>query len=320
VSSRFSAHHWNSLARGLAQARRVCRTGALALFADVVAPASALCDTHLQAVELLRDASHVRDYSAAEWTAALGQAGFAVAAILPGRLRMDFAEWTARMDTPADLAAAIRTLQQGAPREVQDHFAIEADGSFTIDTLLIEAVAKRGYPAAEGHSGWPRRGWPGSEGHQQGKGQPTHRGERPVGGVEYFARLVRALLHHGHGARHFVRRGCQGDEIGHAGQEHEPAGQAGIVQATHQAGNEHRHGDQANDDGQYHELRQGGGDIGLHRRSRGRDRCCCAPRRTPCSSCWPSAALRPPCRRSSAGSKGTAHRARIPGDCRGRSA
>ncbi|MFC3670665.1 class I SAM-dependent methyltransferase [Novosphingobium pokkalii] len=141
VSSRFSAHHWNSLARGLAQARRVCRNGALALFADVVAPASALCDTHLQAVELLRDASHVRDYSAAEWTAALGQAGFAVAAILPGRLRMDFAEWTARMDTPADLAAAIRVLQQGAPREVQDHFAIEADGSFTIDTLLIEAVA-----------------------------------------------------------------------------------------------------------------------------------------------------------------------------------
>jgi SAM-dependent methyltransferase len=141
VASRFSAHHWNSLARVLAQARRVCSAGALALFADVVAPASALCDTHLQAVELLRDASHVRDYSLAEWTAALGQAGFAIAAITPGRLRMDFAQWTARMDTPAPLAVAIRHMQRGAPREVQDHFAIEADGSFTIDTVLIEAVA-----------------------------------------------------------------------------------------------------------------------------------------------------------------------------------
>ena len=141
VASRFSAHHWNSLARGLAQARRVCSAGGLALFSDIVAPTSALCDTHLQTVELLRDPSHVRDYSMAEWTTALGQAGFAVAAIMPGRLRMDFAQWTARMDTPAPLAAAIRQLQQGAPREVQEHFAIEPDGSFTIDTLLIEAVA-----------------------------------------------------------------------------------------------------------------------------------------------------------------------------------
>lgn len=141
ISSRFSAHHWNSLARGLAQARRVCRPGGLALFADVVAPVQALCDTHLQVMELLRDASHVRDYSAAEWVAALGQTGFAVTAIQPGRLRMDFAEWTARMGTPAAHAAMIRQVQQQAPREVQDHFAIEADGSFTIDTLLIEAVA-----------------------------------------------------------------------------------------------------------------------------------------------------------------------------------
>lgn len=141
VASRFSAHHWNSLARGLAQARRVCQPRGLALFADVVAPASALCDTHLQAVELLRDASHVRDYSLAEWTVALGQAGFAISTIMPGRLRMDFAQWTARMGTPPDLATAIRQLQSQAPREVQDHFAIEADGSFTIDTLLIEAEA-----------------------------------------------------------------------------------------------------------------------------------------------------------------------------------
>lgn len=141
VATRFSAHHWNNLSRGLAQARRVSKPGALALFADVVAPPSALADTHLQAVELLRDPSHTRDYSLAEWIAALGQAGFAVTAITPGRLRMDFAVWTGRMDTPELMRAAIRTLQQGVTREVQDHFAIEPDGSFTIDTVLITAEA-----------------------------------------------------------------------------------------------------------------------------------------------------------------------------------
>ena len=33
--------------------------------------AQALFDTHLQAIELLRDTSHGRDYSVAEWTAGL---------------------------------------------------------------------------------------------------------------------------------------------------------------------------------------------------------------------------------------------------------
>jgi len=141
VASRFSAHHWGSLAQGLAEARRVCRPGGLALFADIVAPPTALCDTHLQAVELLRDPSHVRDYSLAQWTTHLAHAGFAVTAIYPMRLRMDFTAWTARMDTPPDLQAAIRTVQHSAPAEVRDHFAIEADGSFTIDSMLIEARA-----------------------------------------------------------------------------------------------------------------------------------------------------------------------------------
>ncbi len=35
-----------------------------------MSPGRAALDTHLQAVELLRDTSHVRDYSAGEWQAA----------------------------------------------------------------------------------------------------------------------------------------------------------------------------------------------------------------------------------------------------------
>ena len=140
LACRFSAHHWQDVPAGLAEARRVLRAGAVALFADVFAPALAAADTHLQAVELLRDPSHVRDYSEAEWHAMLVAAGFAITAITKGRLRMGFADWTARQRTTPDRAAAIRTLQGLASREVAGHFEIEADGSFTIDTILIEAV------------------------------------------------------------------------------------------------------------------------------------------------------------------------------------
>lgn len=139
LACRFSTHHWRDAMAGLAEARRVLKRGAPALFVDVVAPGSAMADTHLQAVELLRDASHVRDYSAAQWARMLELAGFGIEAVVPSRLRMDFADWTGRMDTSEANKAAIRALQDGAPREVADHFAIEGDGSFTIDVLLIEA-------------------------------------------------------------------------------------------------------------------------------------------------------------------------------------
>jgi ubiquinone/menaquinone biosynthesis C-methylase UbiE len=141
VATRFSAHHWRDLARGLGEARRVARAGAAAVFIDAVAPSAALLDTHLQAVELLRDRSHVRDYSIAEWTAAVSHAGFEVEAVMRRRIRMHFPEWIARMRTPAPLGQAIRALQAAASQEVRDYFAIEGDGSFLLDVMVLEARA-----------------------------------------------------------------------------------------------------------------------------------------------------------------------------------
>lgn len=141
VLSRFSTHHWRNAAQGLREARRVLRAGGRAVFVDVVAPADPLLDTHLQAVEVLRDTSHVRDYSAAEWVSMLSAAGLAVRALVPYRLRMSFAAWTARTRTPEAQATAIRALQQAALPAVRTHFAIEDDGSFMLDTLLLEAEA-----------------------------------------------------------------------------------------------------------------------------------------------------------------------------------
>jgi SAM-dependent methyltransferase len=138
--SRFSLHHWRDPAAGLAHARRVLRRGAPAVFVDVIAPAEPAADTHLQTVELLRDASHVRDFTFGEWQAMLTRAGFAITATVPARLRMEFAAWTTRMRTPPAQAAAIRAVQALAPAEVARHFAIEPDGSFMLDTILIEAV------------------------------------------------------------------------------------------------------------------------------------------------------------------------------------
>jgi ubiquinone/menaquinone biosynthesis C-methylase UbiE len=141
VLSRFSAHHWRDWEAGLREARRVLAPGGRAIFVDSVTPAVPLLDSHLQTMELLRDPSHVRNYTTPEWVGALARAGFETKSITPRKIRIEFASWVARTRTPMALADAIRSLQQNAPAEVRDHFAIEPDGSFLLGTVTFEVRA-----------------------------------------------------------------------------------------------------------------------------------------------------------------------------------
>ncbi len=142
VLCRFTAHHWSDFSAGLREARRVIQPGGLAVFIDTVAPAKRVLDTHLQAIELLRDPSHVRNYAVAEWCAMLAEADFALQRCTVRRLRMEFKSWTERTRTPVETAEAILRLQQGAPEIVRQYFNIARDGSFDLETatMVVEAV------------------------------------------------------------------------------------------------------------------------------------------------------------------------------------
>ena len=137
VLCRFTTHHWQDVEQGLREARRVLKKQGRAIFIDVTAPPDKVLDTHLQAWELLRDSSHVRDYSVAEWNAALLHAGFAVTKTTARRLRMSFPVWITRTRTSPAHADAIRSLQAGAPEAVRQYYSVAEDGSFDLDTATF---------------------------------------------------------------------------------------------------------------------------------------------------------------------------------------
>ena len=156
VMSRYSTHHWQDPGLGLREAFRVLKPGGTAVFADVVSPGEALLDTWLQMIEALRDTSHVRDYSVAEWTRLLTEAGFTLQGVTPRRLSLEFQSWVTRMRTPDTLVAALRHLLAIAP-DVRAHFEIQADGSFSSDTATL-VVKARLRPAGAGGSRWIAHG------------------------------------------------------------------------------------------------------------------------------------------------------------------
>lgn len=137
VCTRYSAHHWTRLERAVPEIARVLAPGGHALVIDTLGHEDPLVDTFMQSIELLRDPSHVRNRSRAEWRSLLQTAGLVEAEFAEWPTRLEFASWVERMRTPADRIAVIRSLQDGAPREVREALTIEPGGSFTIRTGLF---------------------------------------------------------------------------------------------------------------------------------------------------------------------------------------
>ena len=139
VCTRYSAHHWTAVIQALAETRRVLKPSGTFVLIDTSAPESPLLDTHLQAIELLRDGSHVRNYTRSQWLAMLREQNFEVTGQSSWKISIDFKSWVERMRTPALNVKAVASLQANAPKEVRDYFQISEDGSFQQDSVLIEA-------------------------------------------------------------------------------------------------------------------------------------------------------------------------------------
>ena len=139
VVSRYSAHHWHDVPKAMREVYRVLKPGGLLLLMDVVSPGHPVLDIYLQTVEMLRDTSHVRDYSPGEWLCFMNEAQLHAEELRSFRLHLEFTSWITRMRTPEHFAHAIRELQNTASQEVRSYYGIAPDGSFAVDCVMLKA-------------------------------------------------------------------------------------------------------------------------------------------------------------------------------------
>lgn len=138
VFTRYSAHHWRDVPTALKEIRRVLKPNGSAILVDSVAPASPLLDTFLQTMEMLRDPSHVRDYSVEEWRRMATAAGLIPGQVTRRKIHLEFAAWVERIGTPELHVQAIRALQGAVSEDVVRYFAVAPDGSFDLDNMSLE--------------------------------------------------------------------------------------------------------------------------------------------------------------------------------------
>lgn len=123
VACRTAAHHFADPTAAVREMERVCRDRVLVV--DTV-----FMGDDVERAEALRDPSHVRNYTEAEWRALVEEAGLGVREVRHFAHTFDFASWLARTDCVGEEAARVETLLGSRV----------ADGRLTLDKIAIRAV------------------------------------------------------------------------------------------------------------------------------------------------------------------------------------
>jgi SAM-dependent methyltransferase len=123
--TRIAPHHFDDVHVAVRELARVARR-------LVVVEDTLYADERVEEAERLRDPTHVRSYTEAEWRALLEGAGLAVGAVETFEKRHPLADWLERTGCVGDEAARVREL-----------LAERIDGGDYVDTKILFKARKR---------------------------------------------------------------------------------------------------------------------------------------------------------------------------------
>ena len=135
VTCRVAAHHFRAADKAIAEMARVLRPGGRLLLVDNYAPDRPELDAFINRLEVLRDPSHVREHTLAQWQGFMAAADLRVEIRALDCIRLEFADWVRRSQTPPGRGAtaagdAVIGIAGGRPH-VRHH------GRAAVDVLAL---------------------------------------------------------------------------------------------------------------------------------------------------------------------------------------
>ena len=150
VTCRVAAHHFADPHGFVREVARVLRPGGALVLDDTIAPADPDLDAFINAIEIERDPTHVRDYTEAEWHSYCAAAGLSVEHSETGTKQIPFVDWCHRArvspETEADLNPRLWTATPAAQAAYEITTGGDRVTAFALHSLVL--VARK--PAGDG--------------------------------------------------------------------------------------------------------------------------------------------------------------------------
>ncbi len=147
VTCRIAPHHFLSVPGFLAEVRRVLRAGGRLALADTSVPDDAEAADWQNAVEAMRDLSHVRNYNRSEWERFVAEAGLAMEALeeLPGSILITLNDWLVKAGCTGEQVQQVKQAFIHAPAAARVAYRIEplSDGDYGFCWHRIAFVARK---------------------------------------------------------------------------------------------------------------------------------------------------------------------------------
>ena len=137
VISRQSAHHWVNLGAALMGVGRVLKRYGRFVLIDTVAPSDPEKDRFLNQIELLRDPTHVRDYTVEEWIGMAAEVDLEIEALEHWSIPLDFDLWVRRARTGEHEIEALRECFAAASSAIREHFGVSPSCGWEVPVALF---------------------------------------------------------------------------------------------------------------------------------------------------------------------------------------